>query len=189
MEYTLKYQGTFCIPEAEGTCVVTLTDETETRAFSVVTDGTTGMDIKAHEENNKARIYNRAVDVLCSILLRNVPTLYRIRLEGVVDKGFKAFLVDTETGEEMPLRCDEAVLVSMITGFEMYTTLDTIQRFSTPYNRNVMTVALPVLSLPNSLLKRALEKAISEENYESASFIRDEIKRREERKGSFGNPE
>ena len=189
MEYKLKYQGTFRIPEAEGACVITLTDETETRAFSVITDDPTGMDIKAHEENNKAAFRNRAVDVLCSILLRNVPTLYRIRLEGIIDKGFRAFLVDTETGEEMPLRPDEAVLISMITGFELYTTLESLQKFSTPYNRNVMTVALPVLSLPNSLLKRALEKAISEENYESASFIRDEIKRREEHKKSMDKPE
>ena len=44
-----------------------------------------------------------------------------------------------------------------------------------------MSVALPIMSLPDSLLQKALDKAVEEENYEGASFIRDEMKRREEK--------
>ena len=51
-----------------------------------------------------------------------------------------------------------------------------------PFRKDVMSVALPIVGLPDSLLKKALEKAVEEENYEGASFIRDEMKRRQEEK-------
>ena len=74
------------------------------------------------------------------------------------------------------------MLLSLTSGFEMCAPLEVLQKFSTPFNKEVMSVALPIMSLPDSLLlQKALEKAVEEENYEGASFIRDEMKRREEK--------
>ena len=39
-------------------------------------------------------------------------------------------------------------------------------------------MALPVNTITDDMLKSALEKAIQEENYELASHLRDEMKRR-----------
>ena len=65
---------------------------------------------------------------------------------------------------------------------EIFTNMEVLQNFTTPFSKDVMSVALPIVGLPDSLLKKALEKAVEEENYEGASFIRDEMKRRQEEK-------
>lgn len=87
-------------------------------------------------------------------------------------------LCNSADGSEMPIRPDEAVLLSRIAKIDICASLETFQKYSMPFDRNVATVALPILALPDSLLEKALEKAVNEENYESASFIRDEINRR-----------
>ena len=118
------------------------------------------------------------VDVFSKVLKDEGAVHYRIVFEGILNQGLKAKLVNTITDASYDIRPEMAVLLSLKSDFEMCTSLDVLQKFSTPYNKNVMSVALPIMSLPDSLLHKALEKAVEEENYEGASFIRDEMKRR-----------
>lgn len=176
--YRLKYQGVFDIPEGDGTCVISLTDEGEKRAFTLLANRSIALDLKNHvnEMNDNS---SRLVDVLCRVIGEDQWKNYFIRLEGLHDRGYKAYLCNREDGAEMILQPDEAVLLSLVAKIDIGASLETFQKYSMPFDRNVQTVALPILALPDSLLKKALEKAVNEENYESASFIRDEIKRRE----------
>lgn len=180
MMYRLVYKGTFSIPEADDACVITLTDMAETRALSIVLPKEMANEIKLHEK--KADVTrNHLVDVFAQVMKDEDMTHYRIEFEGIQDRGFKAKLVNMESGNSYELVSETAVLLSLATGFEMCTSLEVLQKFSTPFNKEVMSVALPIMSLPDSLLQKALEKAVEEENYEGASFIRDEMKRREEK--------
>lgn len=180
MEYKLLYQGTFMIPEADNACVITLTDESEKRALSIVTEKEMATEIKNHEKD-KQDTKDHLVDVLTNIMGVQVAT-YDIHIIPIRDLGFKAKLVSIIEQKEFELRIDEAILLSLTAKIPIYASLDVLQHFSTPYNKEVMSVALPILSLPDSLLQKALEKAIQEENYEGASYIRDEMKRREEKR-------
>ena len=96
--------------------------------------------------------------------------------------GPKAKLVNATSGSAYSLPQDEAVLLAVTAGLEIFTNMEVLQKFTTPFRKDVMSVALPIVGLPDSLLKKALEKAVEEENYEGASFIRDEMKRRQEEK-------
>ena len=174
--YKLKYQGVFDIPEGDGTCVITLTDMNEKRSFAVLAERKNALELKDHF-NTEVDTSRRLVDVLCRMIGERWNDYY-IRLEGMHDRGFKTFLCNQESGTEVPIHPDEAVLLSQMAQIEICASLETFQKYSMPFDRNVQTVALPILGLPNSLLEKALEKAVSEENYESASFIRDEINRR-----------
>ena len=175
--YKLIYKGTFSIPEADDACIITLTDEGEKRALYIVLEKEMANEIKMHEKKMEDANCH-LVDVFSKVLKDEGAVHYRIVFEGILNQGLKAKLVNVITDASYDIRPEMAVLLSLKTDFEMCTSLDVLQKFSTPYNKNVMSVALPIMSLPDSLLHKALEKAVEEENYEGASFIRDEMKRR-----------
>ena len=178
--YKLIYKGTFSIPEADDACLITLTDEGEKRALYIVLEREVANEIKMHEKKMEDANCH-LVDVFSKVLKDEGAVHYRIVFEGIQDRGFKAKLVNTITGKGYELLPETAVLLSLTSGYEMCAPLEVLQKFSTPFNKEVMSVALPIMSLPDSLLQKALEKAVEEENYEGASFIRDEMKRREEK--------
>lgn len=175
--YKLIYKGIFSIPEADDVCLITLTDEGEKRALYIVLEKEVANEIKMYEKKMEDADY-QLVDVFSKVLKDEGAVHYRIVFEGILNQGLKAKLVNTITDASYDIRPEMAVLLSLKSDFEMCTSLDVLQKFSTPYNKNVMSVALPIMSLPDSLLHKALEKAVEEENYEGASFIRDEMKRR-----------
>lgn len=175
--YKLIYKGTFSIPEADDACIITLTDEGEKRALYIVLEKEVANEIKMHEKKMEDADCH-LVDVFSKVLKDEGAVHYRIVFEGILNQGLKAKLVNVITDASYDIRPEMAVLLALKTDFEMCTSLDVLQKFSTPYNKNVMSVALPIMSLPDSLLHKALEKAVEEENYEGASFIRDEMKRR-----------
>ena len=157
----LVYQGAFAIPDAEEACVVTLTDAEEERALYIVT---------------------HLVYVLARMICEQGPQAYHVVFEANGNIGPKAKLVNATSGSAYSLPQDEAVLLALTAGLEIFTNMEVLQKFTTPFRKDVMSVALPIVGLPDSLLKKALEKAVEEENYEGASFIRDEMKRRQEEK-------
>lgn len=177
--FELNYKGVFDIPGTEGTCVITLTDVSENRALSIMTDRTTALKFKEHLAPDSTAPKDDMVDLLYFFLLKDgAVNYYRAVIDAKKDLGFNAYLEDVSTGERLPLKPDQAVLLAVVSGMQLWATQVAVSFFSTPYNAHVQTVALPILSLPDSMLKRALDQAIQDENYESASFIRDEINRR-----------
>lgn len=176
----LKYKGVFDIPDGEGSCVITLTDGEEKRALSIMTRRAMGFDLKNHsEKRNVAR--HSAVGVLAYILKdKGILDQYVICIDAKKDLGFNARLENQLDGSRLPMLPDEAVLFSLVTDVDMYATANAVQYFSTPYAENAHMVALPIQGLPDGMLKKALDKAVEDENYETASYIRDEMKRRQQ---------
>lgn len=176
----LVYKGVFDIPDGEGSCVITLTDEGARKALSIMTNRILALDLKAHLDNmSEAR--KQAVDVLGLMLEECAEaTSYHICIDAKKDLGFNAYVENELSGNKMPIHTDHAVLLSVATGMDMFATANAFQYFSTPYTENVHMVALPILGLPDGMLKKALDKAVEEENYETASYIRDEMKRRQQ---------
>ncbi len=177
----LVYQGAFAIPDAEEACVVTLTDTQEVRALSIVTDKPMANEIKLHQLDKEVK-HPHLADVLAKMICEQGPQNYHVVFEANGKIGPKAKLVNVITSTEYSLPQDEAVLLAVAAGLEIFTNMEVLQNFTTPFSKDVMSVALPIVGLPDSLLKKALEKAVEEENYEGASFIRDEMKRRQEEK-------
>ena len=60
-------------------------------------------------------------------------------------------------------------------------------RQSTVYDRESTGVPLPVNTINDEMLQRALEKAVKNENYEMASHLRDELNRRKQQQASRKN--
>ena len=110
--------------------------------------------------------------------------LYAIQLEDVfiykVENGiFRAFLFFSQNGmtECIESRASDAIVLALTCKRPIYISKVLFER---QYMREVggCSVSLPINSLNVALLKEALENAIREENYELASQLRDELKRR-----------
>lgn len=179
--HKLKFVGAFGLPQDEDTFVLSLCDENEERAVSIVTNRSLAHEFRDFQDET-VDTQDRLPFVLCSLIKKGLGFHHNIQFHGVKDVGLQAQLVDLLTDERIPLRQDEAVFLSVISGVEMYADLDVFRYFSTPVNKKSMQVALPILSLPDKMLQVALKEAINQENYESASFIRDEINRRKQQK-------
>ncbi|MCD8210312.1 MAG: UvrB/UvrC motif-containing protein, partial [Prevotella sp.] len=71
-----------------------------------------------------------------------------------------------------------SLLLSLISNLKIYIREDIMRRQSVPYNENAKGVSLPVNTISDEMLQAALDKAIQDEDYELASHLRDEKKRR-----------
>ena len=172
----LVYKGSFEIPNVEEACIVTLTDTQEIRALSIVTDKAMANDIKFYQLDKDTK-FPHLIDVLARMIREQGAQAYHIFFEdGTVSP--KAKLVNATSGSEYSLPQDEAVLLAVASGLEIFTNMEVLETFSTPFSKDVMSVALPIWGMPVPLLIKALKKAVEEENYEGASLIRDEMKRR-----------
>ena len=84
------------------------------------------------------------------------------------------------------IRASDAVLLSYVGNIPLFIDSALMSRQSVLYKENSKGVSLPVNTISDKMLQTALEKAIFDENYELASHLRDEKKRRE-KKGDKAN--
>ena len=87
----------------------------------------------------------------------------------------------------MIIRASDAVLLSLVGDIPLYIESGLMLRQSVPYNENSRGVSLPVNTISDEMLQAALDKAIADENYELASHLRDEKKRRNKRNEKTDN--
>lgn len=177
--FKLKFQGAFGIPQDKEAYIISLTDEKEERAISILTSRDMAYTFRDMDAHDKKLI--STLPFLLSFLLDQEGGFHHcIQFHGIKDRGIKAELVDLISQKNYPINPDEAVLLARIAELDMFADIDTFRYFSTPFGKDSMRVALPIMSLPDKMLQMALKDAINTENYESAGYIRDEIKRREQ---------
>ena len=175
MLYKLKLAACFGIPEAFGTCIISLVDESEKRALSIMTNEYVAEQLKAC--NSKTSDFkNDVISVLWTLFDRlNVDDFY-LEFDATPERGVFATLVNKITNERMSIKTDQAVLLSVAADIEMYTTELVIKEISTPFNRNDMSstsCAVPISALPDQMLEKALDSAINEEDYEFFVHFKD----------------
>ena len=100
--------------------------------------------------------------------------------EGVASEGqYKTLLYNTDILQAYPVRASDGVLLAYIAQMPVYIEEQLLLRQSVPHNEQSTNVSIPVNVLSDEMLQKALDKAISEENYEQASHLLEEQRRRE----------
>ena len=100
-----------------------------------------------------------------------------------VNEGqYKALLIATELGMQLPILASEGILLTLVSKGQVPIKVEEhlFRRQSTPYNKDNVSLSLPINTITDKMLDAALQKAVQNENYEMAGHLRDEMKRRDE---------
>lgn len=182
----LIFKGVSEIVGTEDLGLLILTDEAKVRQITIVCD-------KAMAVQLELRIKNIPItkimlpEVLCKLLKKQDTHDYELVMDNIVDGQYRTVLYDKETMESMIIRASDAVLLSLVGDIPLYIESGLMLRQSVPYNENSRGVSLPVNTISDEMLQAALDKAIADENYELASHLRDEKKRRNKRNEKTDN--
>ena len=173
----LIFKGVSEIVGTEDLGLLILTDEAKVRQITIVCD-------KAMAVQLELRVKNVPItkimlpEVLCGLLRSNTDMNFEIIIDDIVDGQYRTILYNKATLEPMVVRASDAVLLSLVGNIPLYIETGLMRRQSVMYRENSKGVSLPVNTISDKMLQAALDKAIADENYELASHLRDEKKRR-----------
>ena len=117
-------------------------------------------------------------EVLWQVISSQTDVHYEILISDIIEEQYRAILYDTESLEPVAIRASDAVLLSFISNIPLFIEEKLMKRQSVPYQRSSNGVAMPLNAISNKMLQEALDKAVEDENYELASHLRDEMRRR-----------
>ena len=159
--------------------LLSLTDEEQTMELLIPCE-------REIKEQLTLRLKSRTVtstllpEVLWQMVLANTDANFEIIIDDIIDSQYRVLLYNTLTLQPTKLRASDAVLLSIIGNIPIYVETSLMARQATPFKKNSMGASLPINVLDDKLIEEALAKAIKHENYELASRINEEIKRRKD---------
>jgi bifunctional DNase/RNase len=123
---------------------------------------------------------NNALSLVLANFIATQTTLnLEIDIVGIKDGVYETYLMNIDSGFQRPIRPSDAVYLSLISSIPIYIDGTLMLRQSSKHTGKT-SLSLPVNVLNMKMLQEALKHAVSKENYELASSLRDEIKRREQ---------
>lgn len=170
----LRFENLQQIAGDEKLAVVILTDEARQRALSVVCDADMCRQLLMRLRGNK----DVCRTMLPEALLQLLPSEYEMTIVGVYNGQYQVMLMDMKSGESVRVRTSDGVLLSIISSIPLYIEERLMARQSVPFDEHAKGVSIPINAMETQRLKAALKEAVEEENYELASQLRDEIRRR-----------
>ncbi len=173
----LKFKSISEIVGSPGLALLVLTDEAEKRQISIVCD-----QVAAHQlmlrTGNVGPTQTLLPEALWQLLRMHTHLSYEILINGLAGGQYKAIVYDTESLTPVSVGIVDAVMLSMIAPIPLYIDETLMCRQSVIFKEGCEGIAIPVNTLNKEMLEDALKKAIEHENYELASHLRDEMRRR-----------
>ncbi len=157
--------------------VILLTDLPRKRALSLICDESMTHQLALRVNDSKL-----CSNMLPEALVQLLPGDYEIMIYGIHDGQYQVVLQDIEFRNSVRIRISDAILLSLIAKYPIFIEESLMKRQCVPYDENARGVAIPINTMDTKGLNSALQKAIHEENYELASQLRDELKRRKDSK-------
>ena len=186
----LKYMGIQLMVNNTDIGIISLVDESETRHLSIVCDKFTKFqfDLRSglantEEEHVQAIGENAGRTLLPEALMGIISYMTDLKLcvvvTNVVDGIYRAVIEDERTGTTFPVKATEGVLLTLVNKHvPLYAEKRLWQYQSVPLKKGQPGVAIPINSLTKEMLEASLEKAIENEEYETAKHIKEELDRR-----------
>lgn len=180
MQIELKVRGVSEIVGGCGMSLLMLTDEPKTRQMAIICEKNMGREV--------------VMRITCAPMLsRRLPEVlieksgitaddYEICIYDVYDGEYKTALHHKFEDTNTPIRVSDGVLLAIIAHLSIKIEQRLFYHQSVAYDPDSHGMALPINVLSTKMLQAALDKAVSEENYEMASQLRDEINKRKDSK-------
>lgn len=185
----LVFRGVSEIYEGPDIGLLILTDTMKERQITIVCD-------KYMEYQFGIRMGGKVTtdkllpEVLTTVVKQQAEMEFEVLITDIIDGEYQCLLINKSNFESLAMRVSDAILFAIISNSPIYIDYNLMMRQSVRYSANPKGMSLPINALNDDMLKIALQNAISDENYELASALRDEIKRRKksEEKGKEDNP-
>lgn len=177
----LIFKGVSEIVGTDDLALLTLTDEAKKRQISIVCDRATALQVELRLKDLPVT-KNMLPEVLCRMTNLKTDFDFEIIIDDLTGGQYRTILYNKNTLETTIIRASDAVLLSIIADIPIFIETDLLNRQSVPYNADARGVTLPVNTISDDMLQTALDRAIADENYELASHLRDEKRRRKNEK-------
>lgn len=174
----LIFKGVSEIVGTEDMGLLILTDELKKRQISIVCDKAMAVQLELRTKSIPI-VQIMLPEVLCKMFDINADSGYELIIDDIIDGQYRTILYDRSNVKSVVIRASDAVLLSYVSNIPIFIDSALMARQSVAYKENSRGVSLPVNTISDKMLQAALEKAILDENYELASHLRDEKKRRE----------
>ena len=173
----LKFHSIGEIVGSEELGIITLVDEPLERMITIVCDKAMAVQLELRAKHipiTKIML----PEVLASVLKNQADVDMEIIISDIIEGQYQAFLNNKNTLQPLPIRASDAVLLSVAADVPIYIESRLMQRQSVRFSENSHGIAIPVNTLSTEMLDEALRKAVEQENYELASQLRDEKRKR-----------
>lgn len=168
----LRFENIQQVVGGDGLAIIMLTDMERKKGLSVICDEAMAQQLQMRVHNPEG-CRNMLPETLVSLL----PLSYEMLICGLFEGQYQVMLMD-ELGDSVRIRMSDAILLSVISHIPLYIENGLMERQSFHFDESSQSVAIPINTMDLDRLKTALSHAIDNENYELASQLRDEIKRR-----------
>lgn len=174
---TTFFKGVSEIVGTDDLGLLILTDESKERQITIVCDKAMAVQIELRVK--KLPITRIMLpEVMSKLLSSYADSDFELLIDDIIDGQYRTLLYNRTTLTPMLIRASDAVLLSLVGDIPLYIESGLMRRQSVAYRENSRGVSLPVNTISDEMLQAALDKAIADENYELASHLRDEKKRR-----------
>lgn len=177
----LFYKDMGEIVGSDGFSVVRLTDADEVRAICVICDKlmTDQLTLRIHLQPGREQMLPEVL--LRMLLADNDINDFEMMVSDVCDGQYRVTLLNKRTLTMKLIRMSDAVLLSVISRIPLYIDDTLMQRQSTPYNPDVRGISVPINTIGLERLNQELDRAIEAEDYRLASYLHEEILRRDKK--------
>ncbi len=176
----LQFKSVSEIVGSEEMCLLILTDMEEQRQLTLFCDHAMAVQIELRVK--KIPITEIMLPEVLTTLLGAIKCSdMMLFISNLIDGQYKVGLYHPFSQEPIPIRASDAVLLSLVSDIPLYIDRILMARQSMRYYPNTNGISLPINTMTNEMISQALQKAIDEENYEIASHLRDEQRRRNNR--------
>lgn len=157
--------------------VIILTNASKTRQLSIVCEHNMAIEIDRRKTANKLNEL-LCPEALVNLLRKVTNAEFEIHISDIVNGQYKVYIFNRDNLDITPIRASDAILLAVAAGLPIFIEQNLMLKQSVEYKDNTLGVTIPINSLSLQMLEESLLKAIKTEDYETASKLRDEIKKR-----------
>lgn len=173
----LKFRSVSEIVGSKEIGLLILVDEYEQRQLAVTCDKEM-LSQFAMRLQRKPIAYQLVPEVLWQVIATQTDLRFEILITDLIEGQYRALLYNVDTMEPIAMRACDAVLLSFIGRIPIYIEERLMMKQSVAYEAESRGISIPVNTISDDMLESALRRAVEDENYELASYLRDEMRRR-----------
>lgn len=182
---SLTFQGASEIVGSEDMGILVLTTTDEKWQVSVLCE-LVMINQVLMRNGHAQRMRDHLPEVLWSIIGAQKHE-YQIEITDVANGKYFTQLVDKTALTRRDLRVSDAVLLAVISGMPLLIESAVLSKQAVPFDAKAHGVMVPANVVTEKMLRRALQQAIQQEDYEQADKLNKELKRRQQLDG--GEPD